>query len=85
MPDLYTAVPGGMPTGWLKKISLLEKQVSELQRDISEIKQAMKRLEDAPDLTPMYSNQQGFGCSKEEAMAPPVKRGPGRPRKNPQA
>lgn len=82
MPDLYAAVPGGMPTGWLKKIGLLEKQVSELQRDIREIKVAMKKLEQPESA--LVGAIVPDGPMIIETGMPPVKRGPGRPRKNPQ-
>jgi hypothetical protein len=92
MTDRYTSIAGPtMHTGWMKKISLLEQQMLKALRDITELQKQVKALEDAERVRP---NPQEFIYSPmvkeptpvtlfEAYPPPPIKRGPGRPRKNP--
>jgi hypothetical protein len=83
MTDRYTSIAGPtMHTGWMKKIGILEQQMVAALRNITEMQKRVKDLEDRPMLTAVVP--ESTVTTLFEANPPlPIKRGPGRPRKNP--
>jgi thiamine kinase-like enzyme len=88
MTDRYTSIAGPtMHTGWMKKISLLEQQMLKALRDITELQKQVKELQERPESLPVpqapWSPYNTLEMTLKEEAPAPVKRGPGRPRKNP--
>lgn len=83
-----------LPAGWLKQITLTKERVNILEKQLADLTKRVKELESARIVGPIESMVQKAARKADVAlnddierslMAPPVKRGPGRPRKVPQA
>ena len=90
MPNFPPGIPQqSMPAGWLRKISWCEEQIKMLSKQIVLLEKRVKELEVDRSIDRIVSivhedeaaSQKGPGTVTEVPAV--VKRGPGRPRKNP--
>jgi hypothetical protein len=92
MTERYVSLAGPtMHTGWMKKIGILEQQMALALRNITELQKKMKELESKALAEVLSELPKGnvwteaiVSTPGHPAQTTPVKRGPGRPRKNPQ-
>ena len=97
MPNFPPGIPQqSMPAGWLRKISWCEEQIKLLSKQIVTLEKRVKELEcermQDKIVDVLQEQIQAAAKAKDDALtediekslsAPLVKRGPGRPRKNP--